>query len=99
VVKHTQQDYARGDGHENRAEGLFAFLKPSRRVLRGLSKTNLPGDVGFLQFLGNVRERKACEQAERILQAAFDPTMARRARQGEFVVCFDHFELLQIAIH
>ena len=98
-VNHTKKEYARGDVHENRAECLFSLLKPYLRVFRDLSKTNLPGYVGFFQFLRNFRERNAFEQAELILQAALDPTIARRARQGEFVVCFDHFELLQIAIN
>ena len=39
------------------------------------------------------------EQAELILQAALDPTMANRAKKGEFVKCFDHFDLLQTAIN
>ena len=56
--------------HEHRAEGLFSLLKPDLRVFRGLSNTNLPGYVGFLQFLRNFRQRNACEQAELILQAA-----------------------------
>jgi len=53
--------------------------------------------VGFFQFLRNFRQRNAFEQAERILQAALDPAIARRAKQGEFVTCFDHFDLLQTA--
>ena len=46
-VNHTQKEYARGDVHENRAECLFALRKPYLRVFRGISKTNLPGYVGF----------------------------------------------------
>jgi len=46
------------------------------------SKKNLPGYVGFFQFLRNCRQRNAFEQAEFILQAALDPAIARRARQG-----------------
>jgi hypothetical protein len=42
-VQHTQQEYARGDVHEKRAECLFSLLKPSLRVFRGISKLNLPG--------------------------------------------------------
>jgi hypothetical protein len=64
-------------------------------VFRGLSKTNLPGYVGFFQFLRNFRQRNAFEQAELILQAALDPAIASRAKKGEFVKCFDHFDLLQ----
>jgi hypothetical protein len=83
--------------HEHRAECLFSLRKPYLRVFRGVSKCNLPGYVGFLQFLRNLRQRNAFEQAELILQAAFDPAIARRAKQGEFVTCFDHFDLLQTA--
>jgi len=72
-------------------------LKPSFRVFRGLSKYNLPGYVSFLQFLRNVRQQNACEQAELILRAALDPAIASRARRGEFVKCLDHFDLLQTA--
>jgi transposase-like protein len=98
-VNHTQKEYARGDVHENRAECLFSLLKPYLRVFRGISKTHLPGYLGFLQFLRNFRQQHACEQAELILYAALDPVMASRARQGEFVKCFDHFDLLQTAIN
>jgi len=42
-VNHTKKEDARGDVQENRAECLFSLLKPSLRVLRGLSKCNLPG--------------------------------------------------------
>jgi transposase-like protein len=93
-VNHTKKEYARGDVHENRAECLFSLLKPYLRVFRGISKCNLPGYLGFFQFLRNFRQYNACEQAERILQAALDPAIARRAKKGEFVTCFDHFDLL-----
>jgi hypothetical protein len=83
--------------HEHRAECLFSLLKPYLRVFRGVSKCNLPGYVGFLQFLRHFRQQNACEQAELILRAALDPTIASRAKKGEFVKCFDHFDLLQTA--
>jgi hypothetical protein len=67
AVHHTQKEDARGAGHEQRAESLFSVLKPYGRVLRGLSKCNLPGDVGFLQFLRNFYQLTAFEQAEMIL--------------------------------
>jgi transposase-like protein len=98
-VNHTQKEYARGDVHENRAECLFSLLKPYLWVFRGISKTNLPGYVGFFQFLRNFRHQNAFEQAEMILQAALDPAVASRARRGEFVQCLDHFDLLQTAIN
>ena len=85
--------------HENRAECLFSLLKPYLRVFRGVSKANLPGYVGFFQFLRNVRRQNAFKQAEMILQAALDPAIASRARRGEFVTCFDHFDLLQTPIN
>ena len=75
------------------------MLQPYLRVFRGLGKFNLPGYVGFFQFLRNFRQQNAFEQAELILRAALDPTMATRARRGEFVRCLDHFDLLQIAIN
>src|SRR5207245_11436945 len=82
-----------------RAECLFSILKPYLRVFRGISKFTLPGYVGFFQFLRNFRQLNACEQAELILQAALDPVIASRAKKGEFVKCFDHFDLLQTAIN
>jgi transposase len=98
-VNHTQKEYARGEVHENRAECLFSLLKPYLRVFRGIGKCNLPGYLGFFQFLRNMRQRNAFEQAELILQAALDPTIASRARRGGFVKCFDHFGLLQTPIN
>src|SRR5918996_1132969 len=96
-VNHTKKEYARGDVHENRAECLFSLLKPYLRVFRGVSKTNLPGYVGFFQFLRNFHQLTVCEQAELILHAALEPTVASKARQGGFVRCLDHFNLLQTA--
>jgi transposase len=69
-VNHTKKAYARGDGHENRAECLFSLLKPSLRVFRGISTYTLPGYGGFFQFLRNFRHQHAFEQAEMILPAA-----------------------------
>src|SRR5499425_3340106 len=97
AVNHTKKEYARGNVHENRAECLFSLLKHYLRVFRGISKINLPGYVGFFQFLRNFHQLTAFEQAERLLQAALDPAIARRARQGDFVKCLDHFNLLQTA--
>jgi hypothetical protein len=98
-VNHTKKEYARGEVHENRAECLFSLLKPYLRVFRGISKTNLPGYLGFFQFLRNFRQLTACEQAELILHAALDPNIASKAKMGEFVKCLDHFDLLQTAIN
>jgi hypothetical protein len=33
------------------------------------------------------------------LRAALDPTVASRAKKGEFVKCVGHFDLLQTAIN
>ena len=54
----------------NRAACLLSLLKPYLRIFRGLSKLNLPGYVGFCQFLWNFRRQNAFEQAEMILPAA-----------------------------
>src|ERR687885_767169 len=96
-VNHTKKEYARGEAHEHRAECLFSLLKPYLRVFRGLSKFNLPGYLGFFQCLRNLHQLTAFEQAELILQAALDPAIAGKAKKGEFVKCFDHFNLLQTA--
>jgi len=56
--------------HENRAECLLSLRKPYLRVVRGVSKFNLPGYVGCFQFLRNFRQLNAFEQAELIIQAA-----------------------------
>jgi hypothetical protein len=69
-VNQTKKEYARGEVHENRAECLFALLKPYLWVFRGLSKCNLPGHLGFFQFLRNVHQRNACEQKESQCQIA-----------------------------
>ena len=98
-VNHTKKEYVRGTVHENRAECLFSLLKPFLAVFRGISKHNLPGYIGFFQFLRNFRQKNAFEQAELILHAALSPSVAKRARKGEFVRCFDHFDLLQTAIN
>lgn len=98
-VNHTQKEYARGDVHANRAECLFSLLKPYLWVFRGISKLNLPGYLGFCQFLCNFRHLTAFEQAELILYAALDPSVANKAKLGEFVKCLDHFDLLQSPIN
>jgi len=98
-VNHTKKEYARGDVHENRAECLFSLLKPYLRVFRGIGKCNLPGYLGFFQFLRNFRQRNAFEQAELILPAALDPAIAGKARRGAFVTYFDPFDLLQTPIN
>src|SRR5262252_4222556 len=72
--------------------GLTKGRKSYLRVFRGLSKINLPGYVGFFQFLRNFRQYSACEQAELILQAALDPTIASRAKRG--VKDFEDFDSL-----
>jgi hypothetical protein len=68
-------------------------------VFRGVSKFNLPGYLGFFQFLRNFRQQNAFEQAGLILWAALDPMIASQARRGEFVKYLDHFDLLQSAIN
>jgi hypothetical protein len=73
--------------------------KPDLRVCRGVSKLNLPGYVGFLQCLRHFRPHNACEPVELILQAALDPAIASRAKKGELVKGFNHFDLLQTAIN
>jgi transposase len=97
-VNHTKKEYARGEVYENRAECLYSLLKPFLRVFRGISKVNLPGYLGFFQFLRNARSQNVFQQAKLILYAALDPSVASKARRGEFVTCLDHFDLLQTPI-
>jgi len=70
AVNHPQQESARGDGHAQRAECLFALLQPSVRVLRGLRTTHLPGYGGCLPCLRHLPPLTAFEQAELIVDAA-----------------------------
>jgi hypothetical protein len=98
-VNHTKKEYARGNVHEHQAECLISLLKPYVRVFRGISKTTLPGYVGFFQFLRNFHQLTAFEQAEMILYAALDLTVAGKARKGDFVRYLDHFKLLQSPIN
>jgi transposase-like protein len=93
-VNHSQREYARDEVHENRAENTFSLLRPFLAIFRGVGKANLPGYVGFFQFLRNFRNLNAIQQAEMILYAALDPNIADVARKGEFVKQFDHFQLL-----
>jgi hypothetical protein len=61
-------------------------------------ETRVPFDQRVaLQFLRNFHQLTAFEQAEMMLYAALDPAIASRARQGDFVKCLDHFNLLQTA--
>jgi hypothetical protein len=73
------------------------LLKSYLRAFRGVSKTNLPGYLGFFQFLRNFHQLTAFAQAEMILYAALEPSIASKAKKGEFVKCLDHFDLLQSA--
>ena len=97
----TLLDWVEGcsDSRTPRENSRATPLKHLLRVFCGVSKCNLPGYVGCFQFLRNFRQYNAFEQAELILRAALDPTIARRAKKGEFVKCFDHFDLLQMAIN
>ena len=88
-----------GNQHEIWSKQHNGKVRLYLRVFRGVSKLNLPGYVGFFQFLRNFRHQNAFGQAELILQAALDPAVASRARRGELVKCLDHFDLLQTAIN
>ena len=77
-----------------------AWVVPSETAAHEMTtECNLPGYVGFSQFLRNFHQQNACEQAELILRAALDRATASRARREEFVKYPDHFDLLQNAIN
>ena len=48
----------------------------------GVNKTTLTGSVGFFHVLRRFHELTVVGQAERILPAALDPTLASRVRKG-----------------
>jgi transposase len=63
-VCHSDGEYARdddGDGvceiHVNTMEGLWSLLRSWLRPHRGISQEHLPLDVGFFEFVHNVRRR------------------------------------------
>jgi hypothetical protein len=55
--------------------------------------------VSFFQFLRNFHQLTAFEQAELILHAALEPSVASKAREGDFVKSLDHSGLLQSPIN
>ena len=81
-VNHTQKEYARGDVHEHRAEGLFSLLKPYLRVFRGLSTTNLPGSVSFFQFLRNFRTPECVRAGRDDLVCGPRPLYCTQSQKG-----------------
>src|SRR5215470_11918342 len=85
---------------EGLAPSWKAELRGSSFTSRSSWKPEFPFDQRVaLQFLRNFRQQNAFEQAGLILRAALDPTIARKARKGEFVKYLDHFDLLQSAIN
>ena len=105
----SQKEYARGEVHENRAENCFSLLRPFLALFRGIGKCNLVGYIGFFQFLRNFHNLNAFQQSfflpllggtrEVILHAALEPSIASKAKRGEFVKLFDHFKLLHSVIN
>jgi transposase-like protein len=98
-VNHSQKEYARGEVHENRSENCFSLLRPYLCVFRGIGKANLPGYIGFFQFMRNHSKLNAFEQSEMILHAILNPDITDRVKNGDFVKQLDHFKLLQSVIN
>jgi len=96
VIIHS---YARGEVHENGSENEFSLLRPFLVVFRGISKHNLPGYIGFYQFLRNYRKLNAFQQTSLILQALLEPALSQRIKDGDFVKIFDRFNLLHTVIN
>ena len=72
---------------------VLAFIAVrSQHIPRNARQNSRPSKQADQPF-----QQNAFEQAELILDAALDPAVASRARKGEFVKCFDHFDLLQTA--
>jgi transposase-like protein len=64
TVNHFQGEYARdadGDGfheiHVNTLEGFWSLLRSWLRPHRGVSQERLPLDLGFFEFVHNIRRR------------------------------------------
>jgi transposase-like protein len=98
-VNHSQKEYARGEVHENRSENCFSLLRPYLDVFRGIGKANLPGYIGFFQFMRNHSPLNAFQQSEMILHAMLDPDITSKIKKGDFVKQLDHFKLLQSVIN
>ena len=65
----------------------------------GYQEDELAGIPRVLSVSADFRSQNAFEQAELILHAALDPSVASKARKGDFIRCIDHFDLLQTAIN
>ncbi len=98
-MNHSQKEYARGEVHENRSENCFSLLRPYLDVFLGIGKANLPGYIGFFQFMRNHCKPNAFEQSEMILHAILNPDISNKIKKGNFVKQLDHFMLLQSAIN
>ena len=82
----TRRRNRRGRHARESSRGPVFVAQALPASVSGVSKCNLPGYVGFFQFLRNFRQRNAFEQTELILQAALDPAIARRAKQGSLLM-------------
>jgi hypothetical protein len=70
----------------SRCEGAEELRGGLKRLLGGGPESPKLDKNPFILTINN----NACEQAELILRAALDPTIASRAKKGEFVTCFDY---------
>ena len=82
IVNHTKKEYARGDVHKDRAECLFSLLKPYLRVFRGVSKYNLPGYVGFFQFLRNFTAAQCVRAGRTDLTSGLKSRDSKQGQKG-----------------
>ena len=81
------------------ADGVMVPFRPTGGQPTGKTRWH-EVKVGVLARLGQHRTRTGkviTRLRQRRLVAALDPAIASRARQGAFVTCFDHFDLLQTA--
>ncbi|MGB9595432.1 MAG: transposase [Candidatus Poribacteria bacterium] len=98
-VNHSQKEYARDGVHENRSENCFSLLCTYLSVFRGVGKANLPGYIGFFQFMRNHSSLNAFEQSEMLLHTVLNPDIANNIKKGNFVKQLDYFNLLQTMIN
>ena len=94
VVEQAQRAYARDGGKVTRFHSTRYQAGTWSQPRRVVIKVEVSAQGVNTRFVVT-----DLEQAELILQAALDPVIASRAKKGEFVKCFDHFNLLQTAIN
>jgi hypothetical protein len=79
---------------------MNSITPPARRAKRTkVGQSPWDTDRAVAARRRNSGYQNAFEQAEMIVQAALDPSVASKARKGDFVACLDHFDLRQTPVN